>query len=160
MSFCGGIRQLSGGGPLKGNCLERLYTAVARVTGGRNGRATIADRPGHLDMAEPSAMEGSGDGFNPEQLFAVAYGACFGSALDLEARQQGIVLGEITVSPHVSIGHGDDGYFMLSIALHVRLPDVDSRTAERLMAATHATCPYSRMTRGAVEVQLVLDRRD
>jgi lipoyl-dependent peroxiredoxin len=137
--------------------LERLYTAVARVTNGRNGRATIADRPGHLDMVDPPSMEGSGDGFNPEQLFAVAYGASFGSSLDLEARQQGIALGKITISPHVSIGHGDDGHFMLSITLHVRLPDVDTRTAERLMAAAHTACPYSRMTRGTVEVQLVLD---
>jgi osmotically inducible protein OsmC len=138
-------------------CLERLYTAVARVTGGRNGRATIEDRPGHLDIAYPVGMGGSGSGFNPEQLFAVAYGACFGSALDLEARQRGMVLADVTVSPHVSIGHGDDGHFMLSIALHVRLPDVDARTAEQLMEAAHLACPYSRMTRGTVEVQLVLE---
>jgi osmotically inducible protein OsmC len=137
--------------------LERLYTAVARVTGGRNGRATIEDRQGHLDIAYPVGMGGTGNGFNPEQLFAVAYGTCFGSALDLEARQQGIVLREVTVTPHVSIGHGDDGYFMLSIALHVRLPDVDAQTAERLMEAAHLACPYSRMTRGTVEVQLVLE---
>jgi Ohr subfamily peroxiredoxin len=103
-------------------------------------------------------MGGSAKGFNPEQLFAVAYGACFGSALDLEARQQGIALAEVTVSPHVSIGHSDDGHFMLSIALHVRLPDVDALTAERLMEAAHLACPYSRMTRGTVEVQLVLEQ--
>ena len=138
--------------------MQRLYTAVARVTGGRNGRATIEDRPGDLDIASPLGMGGSGQGFNPEQLFALAYGACFGSALDLEARQQGIALAEVTVSPHVSIGHGDDGHFMLSIALHVRLPELDTLTAERLMEAAHLGCPYSRMTRGTVEVQLVLEQ--
>ena len=137
--------------------MERLYTAVARVTGGRTGRATIADRPDDLEIAYPVGMGGSGNGFNPEQLFAVAYGACFGSALDLEARQWGIVLADVTVSPHVSIGHGDDGYFMLSIALHVRIPDVNARMAEQLMEAAHLACPYSRMTRGTVEVQLVLE---
>ncbi len=102
-------------------------------------------------------MGGPGIGFNPEQLFAVAYGACFGAAVDLEARQLGIALSEITVTPHVSIRHGDDGYFVLSIALHVRLPGLDSHTAKRLVQAAHVGCPYSRMTRGNVDVELVVE---
>jgi osmotically inducible protein OsmC len=138
--------------------LEPLYTAVVEVTGGRHGSALIADHPTILEMTAPLAMGGSGNGFNSEQLFAAAFGACFGAALDLEARQQGIALAEITVAPHVSIGHGDDGYFALSIAVHVHLPELDSPIAERLIALAHNACPYSRMIQGNMEIEFVLQQ--
>jgi lipoyl-dependent peroxiredoxin len=102
-------------------------------------------------------MGGSGEGYNPEQLFAVAFGACFSAALDLEARQQGIALKEASVVPHVSIGHGDDGHFLLAIVLYVRLPGLARPLAERLIHAAQISCPYARLARGNAEVQWILD---
>jgi Ohr subfamily peroxiredoxin len=134
-----------------------MYTAVAEVTGGRDGHARIIDRPGIMEVSSPPAMGGSGTGFNPEQLFAVAFGGCFGAALDLEARQAGIALAEVTVTSYVSIGHGDGGHFALSIVLNVRLPGLDHLTAKRLVRDANLACPYSRMTRGHVEVELILE---
>ena len=136
--------------------MDALYTAVAEVTGGRDGRAGIVDCLVTLDLASPPVLGGTGEGVNPEQLFAAAYGASFGATLDLEARQLRLELDEIMVTAFVSIGHGDDGSFSLAIDLHVRLPGLDSAIAERLMREAHKACPYSRMTRGNVEVRLIL----
>jgi Ohr subfamily peroxiredoxin len=140
--------------------LDSLYTAVAEVRGGRDGEARLLDRPGTLEMSSPQALGGAGTGFNPEQLFAVAFGACFASALDLEARQSGIMLPQLAVTSSVSLAHDDDGYFKLSILLKVHLPGIDRALANRLLAAAHHACPYSRMTRGHVDVELVLDAPD
>lgn len=138
--------------------MQPIYTADAIVTGGRSGRACIAGGPGHLDLALPDGFGGSGDaGYNPEQLFAAAYGASFGAVLDLEARQLGLQLDEITVAPSVSIGHGDSGYFVLDIVLRVQLHGADRKTAEKLAQAAHTGCPYSRMLRGHVDVEVIVE---
>ena len=48
-----------------------LYTAKAMSTGdGRNGHVVSSDQRLDLDLALPLEMGGSGDGTNPEQLFA------------------------------------------------------------------------------------------
>src|SRR5216683_346320 len=63
-----------------------LYTAEATSTGdGRSGHVVSSDHRLDLDLAPPVEMGGSGDGTNPEQLFAAGYSACFHSALRLVA---------------------------------------------------------------------------
>jgi lipoyl-dependent peroxiredoxin len=63
-----------------------LYTAEAVSTGdGRNGHVTSSDGQLGLDMAMPPEMGGTGDGTNPEQLFAAGHAACLHSALRLMA---------------------------------------------------------------------------
>jgi len=138
--------------------LEPFYTAVAEVKGGRTGRARIAGRDEEIRVDAPVTMGGSGEGYNPEQLFAVAYSACFGAAIDLEARQRGIALTEISVESRVSIGHGDSGHFALAVELHVRLPEVLKEVGEQLINAAHVACPYSQLARGDVNVSLVLEQ--
>ncbi|HVJ43018.1 MAG TPA: Ohr family peroxiredoxin [Dongiaceae bacterium] len=137
--------------------MEPFYTAVAEVQGGRAGIARIAGREEELRVDPPASMGGSGKGYNPEQLFAVAYSACFGAAIDLEARQRGIALTRVTVEAHVSIGHGDGGHFALSVELHVRLPEIGMELGEQIMQAAHIACPYSQLARGDADVALILD---
>lgn len=135
--------------------MEALYTALAEVKGGRQGQASTLD--GHaFELSFPAELDGSGAGTNPEQLLAVAYGAAFGSTLDLEARQLGLDLRKISVTTSVSLGHGDDGGYALEIELRVHLPEVNVATAERLLCATERTCPYCRMARGNIELRIVL----
>ena len=135
--------------------MEALYIALAEVKGGRQGQAWTVDGDA-FELAFPTELDGSGGGTNPEQLLAVAYGAAFGSALDLEARQLGLDLSKISVTSSVSLGHGDHGGYALAVELRVRLPEVDAATAERLVHAAEATCPYCRMARRNVEFQVVL----
>ena len=68
--------------------MKTLYTAEALATGeGRDGHGRTSDGTLDLDLAIPKEMGGSGNGTNPEQLFAVGYAACFHSALRLVGRQ-------------------------------------------------------------------------
>jgi Ohr subfamily peroxiredoxin len=134
-----------------------IYTAIATVKGGRGGHAETEDGKLKVDLALPKELGGNGNGTNPEQLFAAGYGACFGGALDLVARQQKTPLKEIWVTPHVTIGKDADGGFGIAVALHVRLPEVDRAAAEKLVQAAHQVCPYSKATRGNIEVKLVVE---
>jgi lipoyl-dependent peroxiredoxin len=134
--------------------LETLYTAIVELRGGRQGEARTADGEG-FTVAFPAELGGSGGATNPEQLLAVAYGASFGSALDLEARQLRLELNEISVTSSVSLGHGDNGHYALAVELRVRLPELDAATAERLRRAAEEMCPYCRMARGNIEFRIV-----
>lgn len=69
--------------------MSTLYTAEALVTGeGRDGKGRTSDGRLDLDLAIPKEMGGSGNGTNPEQLFAIGYAACFHSALRMIGRQE------------------------------------------------------------------------
>ena len=137
--------------------MDVLHEASVEVEGGRTGRVRAPDGSLALDLALPGA---GAAGPNPEQLFAAAYGASFGSTLDLEARQRGILLGECSVTARVALGHGDSGCFALAVALRIHLPGLDLPTARHLVKAAHAECPYARMGRGNIEVRLLLAGTD
>lgn len=66
-----------------------LYTAEAVSAGdGRNGHVTSSGKRIGLDLAMPPAFGGSGEGSNPEELFAAAYASCFHSALRVVAAKE------------------------------------------------------------------------
>jgi Ohr subfamily peroxiredoxin len=104
----------------------------------------------------PKELGGSGgSGTNPEQLFAAGYGACYESALANVARKAGVKLQDVEVTSHVSIGKDvqDDG-FKLAVRLDVSMPGIDRSQAEDLAKQAHEFCPYSKATRGNIDVQL------
>jgi osmotically inducible protein OsmC len=132
-----------------------MYTANATVTGeGRKGTGRTDDRRLEVDLSVPKGMGGDdGPGTNPEQLFAVGYGACFHGALKAVARKEKIDVGDSTIDAQVSLGKDDDG-MALAVALTVTIPGVDQAKAEELVEGAHQMCPYSRATRGNIEVTL------
>ena len=138
--------------------METLYTAIATAEGGRNGRVTSSDGVLELNLTMPKSMGGNGaEGTNPEQMFAAGYAACFHSALQLVARTQKLQHEGTDVTAHISIGKGADGGFQLAAQLHVNVDGVDRPTAEELVKAAHGVCPYSKATRGNIEVKLVVN---
>lgn len=135
--------------------MEKLYTAQATATGGRNGQVKSSDGVLDLEVRIPKEMGGSGGAYtNPEQLFAAGYAACFDSALSLIIRTEKVKTGTTTVTAEVSIGKNDAGGFGLAVTLDVNVPGVDQATAEALVAKAHQVCPYSNATRNNVEVTL------
>lgn len=137
--------------------MKTLYTAEALATGeGRDGHARSSDGRLDLDLAIPKEMGGSGDGTNPEQLFAIGYAACFHSALRLVARQEKADVSDSAVGARVSIGQIDNGGFGLAVELEITLPHVDHDTAQKLTEKAHQVCPYSNATRGNIDVTLVV----
>ncbi|MER7811776.1 organic hydroperoxide resistance protein [Streptomyces sp900116325] len=137
--------------------MEALYTAVATATHGREGRAVASDGKLDLELAIPVEMGGSGQGTNPEQLFAAGYAACFASALALVGRQAKVDVSDAAVTGEVSIGKQGEG-FALAVTLRVELPEtVDEATGRKLVEQAHQVCPYSNATRGNIPVELVIE---
>ncbi|KAA2212596.1 OsmC family protein [Teichococcus oryzae] len=107
-------------------------------------------------LAFPPELGGCGAGANPEQLLAAAFGASFGSALDLEARQSGRVIEPPRVTALVSLCHGDDGCHAVMIELRCHLPALSREAAERLLRAARDSCSCCRMVGGNAELRIVL----
>ena len=96
-----------------------------------------------------------GSATNPEQLFATGYAACFENALLRVARERKAPIRESSVTAHVGIGREADGYFGLVADLEVSVPDRDRAEVEEMVRVAHEeVCPYSRATRGNIEVDL------
>lgn len=138
--------------------MEALYTAIATAEGGRNGKVTSSDGVLDIHVRMPKALGGNGEvGTNPEQLFAAGYAACFDSALNLVARMKKVQHSGTDVTAHVSISKGPDGGFELAAQLHVNIDGVEQHVAEELVHAAHGVCPYSRATRGNIDIKLVVN---
>ena len=131
-----------------------LYTAEAHVTGGRTeGHGKTSDGALEVDLRPPGDEAA---GTNPEQLFAVGYAACFEGALAAIARREKVELGAVAIDSSVDLKAGDDRAFDVGVKLDVNLPDItDGEQAKQIVAAAHQVCPYSRATRGNIEVELV-----
>ncbi len=133
-----------------------LYTAEATSTGdGRNGHVTSSDGRIDLDLALPPEMGGSGNGANPEELFAAGYAACYHSALRAAGRRVGADVDGSTVTAYVGIGPEGDA-FDLVVTLEIYLPNAGPEQAREVADAAHQVCPYSRATRGNISVELRL----
>ncbi|MCF6100525.1 organic hydroperoxide resistance protein [Mesorhizobium muleiense] len=132
---------------------KRLYTAKVHTTGGREGGSRSSD--GRLDI-RLSTPGGAGSGTNPEQLFAAGWSACFEGALAIAARKMNVVLpADLAIDAEVDLNSGDGGFF-LSARLNVSLPGMDRNDARAIVDAAHQTCPYSKATRGNIEVEINL----
>src|SRR5262249_19119137 len=131
-----------------------LYTAKAHTTGGREGGASRTS-DGRLDI-KFSVPGGPGNGTNPEQLFPVGWSACFLSAIKLVASQMKVRLpADLAIDPEVDLLTGDDGYF-LKARLNVSLPGLERQVAQSILDRAHETCPYSKATRGNIDVEINL----
>lgn len=132
-----------------------LYTAEAIATGGREGHARTSDARVDVDLDVPTEMGGTGGpGTNPEQLFAAGYAACFQSALLRLAAGRGLDLGDARMTARVGIGLVSSGGFGLVVALDLDAPRLSNAVALDLITRAHEACPYSRATRGNIEVTL------
>lgn len=128
-----------------------LYTGKTHTTGGRDGAARSDD--GRLDVAL-SAPGSPGAGTNPEQLLAAGWSACFiGAIRKAAAAMKVTVPADIAVDTEVDLGMGGTAYF-LRARLNVSLPGVAPETAQALVEAAHQTCPYSKATRGNIDVEV------
>lgn len=136
--------------------MKTLYETKGIATGGRGGSVRTEDGQFSAKLALPSSLGGKGDGNNPEQLFASGYAACFGSALMLAARNQKIALkdADVEITADVKLLQDDKGGFQLGVDLTGNLAGVDKKTTEMLMEAAHQICPYSKATRGNIDVTL------
>jgi osmotically inducible protein OsmC len=126
-----------------------LYTARAHTTGGRDGASRSSD--GRLDI-KLSSPGRPGNGTNPEQLFAAGWSACFLGAMGVAAAKMKTRLPpDAAIDAEVDLCDTDGEYF-LQARLNVSLPGIDRDVARAVVDAAHQTCPYSKATRGNIDV--------
>jgi osmotically inducible protein OsmC len=132
-----------------------LYTSEATAQGGRGGHVHTSDGRLDLPLDVPAEMGGpGGPGTNPEQLFAAGYAACFQSALMRVATAQRLAIPRSKLTARVGIGPASEGGFGLAVELDLEAPGLDRAQATTLMKQAHELCPYSRATRGNLDVAL------
>jgi len=130
------------------------YSTKATTSGGRNGRSVLDNGGLALAMALPKDLGGSGEGHNPEQLFALGWSACFGQAILVLAKKHGLdgQAAKVTCDVILNI---NDGVFSLAAELKVALPGADKAKLQALIEDAHTICPYSKATKGNVPVKLI-----
>lgn len=130
-----------------------LFTSQATAKGGRDGHVKSSDGFIDLKLVNPAGDSGE-KGSNPEQLFAAGYSACYDGALNLMASKQKKEI-DSTITADVSLLKDEsDGGFKIGVTLNVEIKGVSQSEAEDLAKAAHDFCPYSKATRGNIDVEL------
>ncbi|HZO84973.1 MAG TPA: organic hydroperoxide resistance protein [Verrucomicrobiae bacterium] len=131
-----------------------IYTAETHTTGGRDGGSSrSSDDQLDIKLSTPGT---SRPGTNPEQLFAAGWSACFIGAMKIAAGAMKVRLpADVALDTEVDLCSGADGYF-LRARLNANLPGLDRQVAQSILEAAHQTCPYSKATRGNIEVEINL----
>jgi lipoyl-dependent peroxiredoxin len=141
--------------------VANLYSTKIAASGGRHGSIRSEDLLLDLELALPPALGGTGDATNPEQFFAGGYAACFENAILHVSRDAGHRFSDddIDVVARIDLRRNETGGFVLAAAPAVTIAGVDYQTAERLVQAAHAICPYSNAIRGNVDVAISVSVR-
>ncbi|MHC8380307.1 organic hydroperoxide resistance protein [Pseudomonas sp. LB3P14] len=130
-----------------------LYTGKTHTTGGRNGESRSDDARLDVKLSAPGS---SGSGTNPEQLLAAGWSACFIGAMGKTAAALKVTLPtDVAVDAEVDLGKTEDAFF-LQARLNVSLPGLDPAVARAVVDGAHQRCPYSKATRGNIDVTINL----
>jgi len=131
-----------------------LHTAKTGTRGGRdNGASRSSDGLLDIRFSTPGSAR---IGASPEQLFAAGWSASFATAIALAARKRKIALpADVSIDAEVDLNLGDGGHF-LSARLNVRLQGLECSVAKDLVDEAAEICPYSKATRGNIEVAIKL----
>lgn len=134
-----------------------LYTASVTNTGGREGYVKSSDNKINSKVTKPVEMGGTGEGTNPEQLFAAAYSACYGGAVKFIANKHGVELpADWSIEAQVSMNQEGASMF-LSVKMITKLPGMDAETANKIATIAYNACPYTRAVKGNIESEMVVE---
>jgi Ohr subfamily peroxiredoxin len=133
---------------------ELVHTGKVETTGGReNGASRSSDGLLDIRLSIPGSVR---IGTNPEQLLAAGWSASFMSAITLAARERKFALPPGTsIGAEVDLNLREGGYF-LSARLKVRLPGIGRIAGRALIDEARKICPYSKATRGNIDVAINL----
>ncbi|MEY4939944.1 MAG: hypothetical protein RIQ93_1679 [Verrucomicrobiota bacterium] len=133
--------------------MKTIHIAEMIADGGREG--TVEAAGGHFRV--PLSTDEREDSVTPEHLFGGAYAACFLGSLKNAAEKAHLTLEGVTVVARTHLEEDDRGEYRLNVDLRAALPGVNASDARRLLNLAHQTCPYSKATRGNINVTLGFD---
>ncbi|MGY0692328.1 organic hydroperoxide resistance protein [Virgibacillus sp. FSP13] len=130
-----------------------IFTSSATAKNGRDGHVKSDDGLIDLKLVNPANNQ-EAKGSNPEQLFAAAYSACFDGALNLVASQQHKKIDSETNAEVSFCKDPEDDGFKIAVTLNIEIKGVNPEDAQQLAEDAHQACPYSKATRGNIDVKL------
>ncbi|NIL19017.1 organic hydroperoxide resistance protein [Pseudomonas sp. AN3A02] len=131
-----------------------LYTGKTHTTGGREGASHSDDLQLDIKLSPPGSKAA---GTNPEQLFGAGWSACFIGAMGKAAQTLQIRLpADTAVSAEVDLVNSPESGYYLQARLRVSLPGIEHSAAQALVDRAHQTCPYSKATRGNIDVLITV----
>jgi osmotically inducible protein OsmC len=136
--------------------MNKLYEAQVKNIGGRTGKSFAPDQSFFVDIAPAKELTGvETKATNPEQLFAAGYSACFNSALMSVLRRNKVKYESTEVTAFVSLLQDplDKGY-AIGVRIQVSIKGLDLEEARKYVAIAHTVCPYSKATKGNIDVVL------
>lgn len=129
--------------------MAKIYETKIINTGGRAGEVHSEDKTFHYNVAAPNLNVAGAT--NPEQLFAAGFSACFNSALEL-VLSRADVKEKSTVSATVSLNSDGPSNFFLAVLLEGHVENISREDTQAFLEQAHQVCPYSKATRGNIEV--------
>ncbi|MGC6770416.1 organic hydroperoxide resistance protein [Enterococcus sp. LJL51] len=132
--------------------MKKMYETAMTNHGGRQGYVEAPNGSMHMEITPPGVHA---EGTNPEQLFAAGYASCFNGALQ-HVLKEGNVESDTTVKARVSLYTTDDGGYQIGVVMEVHMEGLDKATAHDYLEKAHEFCPYSKATKGNIDVQLEL----
>lgn len=133
--------------------MKTIHVAEMIAQGGRDGQV---ESPEGGFSVQLSTDEQPGS-VTPEHLFAGAYAACFLGAVENAARKSHLPVNGFTVVAHVHLDEDDRGGYNLNVDLRAAMPGIDAAKAQHVLNLAHQSCPYSKATRGNINVTLGTD---
>lgn len=131
-----------------------IFSSKATAKNGRDGHVKSDDGIIDVDLVNPAGNKSDKKGSNPEQLFAAGYAACYDGALNLMASNKGKnITSETTAEVYFMKDPADNG-FKIGATLSIKMQGVTQEEAEELAEEAHQFCPYSKATRGNIDVTL------
>jgi lipoyl-dependent peroxiredoxin len=133
--------------------MKTIHVAEVIAQGGRSG--TVETPEGGLDVK--LSQEENGARVTPEHLFGGAYASCFLEALTSAIEKSHLTVEGATVVAKVHLDEDERGDYRLNVDLKASLPGLRASDAQHVMNLAHQTCPYSKATRGNINVTLSFD---
>ncbi len=126
---------------------KTLFSGTTHNVGGAHGFTRSTD--GVLDLQLPQPHPAA------ENLFGAAWSACFIAAIGAAAAEKKLRLPETpTIDATIDLLlDSSEGYF-LRAKLDVIVPGIEIELARELVHRAHQICPYSKATRGNIEVEV------
>lgn len=132
------------------------YETKATNTGGRKGHVYTDDKAIDVDVLPPQQADGNAT--NPEQLFAAGYASCFNGAFDLILKQNKVRDAEPEVTLTVRLADDPEAESpKLEVDIDAKVKNVSQEDAEKYLKDAHDFCPYSKATRGNIDVKLSVE---
>lgn len=133
--------------------MKTIHIAEMIAEGGRGGTVEAPDGRFRVQLSRDEQPES----ITPEHLFAGAYAACFLGAMKNAAETSHYDLKGMTVTCRAHLEEDHQGGYLLNVDLRATVPGLAVNEARHLMNLAHQSCPYSKATRGNVNVTLGFD---